>query len=209
MKTNVPHNRKLTKRSSIVLLLSLTLVLSAFVTKSRNPDNGTAGKIQWMTFQEAVKLNSGKAKKKKIIIDFYTDWCGWCKRMDANTFTVKEVVDYATQNFHAVKFNAEQKDSFAFRGHMFRHLETNGGRGIHEFAYEVLQRRPSYPSIVFFDEDHNLISIAPGYMDATQMRSMMTWIATDSYKSVSFDDFHAQFLKDNNIATPPPPTSDK
>ena len=50
-----------------------------------------AQKIKWMTFEEAVKLN--ETTPKKIFIDVYTDWCGWCKRMDQTTFRNEEVVN--------------------------------------------------------------------------------------------------------------------
>lgn len=51
-------------------------------------------KIRWYSIEEAVELNSkSKAKdKKKFFIDVYTDWCGWCKKMDANTFTDPVIV---------------------------------------------------------------------------------------------------------------------
>jgi len=41
--------------------------------------------IQWMKFEEAIAANANNPKM--ILVDVYTDWCGWCKKMDKETFT--------------------------------------------------------------------------------------------------------------------------
>ena len=66
-------------------------------------------KIEWLSFEEAVKRN--EKEPKKFIVDVYTDWCGWCKKMDANTFTNPVIIKYINENYWAVKLNAERKDS--------------------------------------------------------------------------------------------------
>ena len=35
-------------------------------------------KIKWMGFEEAVAL--GEKQPKKLFIDVYTNWCGWCTK---------------------------------------------------------------------------------------------------------------------------------
>ena len=65
----------------------------------------TAQEIQWMTWDQAIAKNN--ENPRKIMIDVYTDWCGWCKRMDKSTFVDTAVVNYVNKHFYAVKFNAE------------------------------------------------------------------------------------------------------
>lgn len=68
----------------------------------------TPGVIKWydMTtgYAKAVKEN------KILIVDVYTDWCGWCKVMDKETYDNSEIVNIIKQHAVAVKFNPEKND---------------------------------------------------------------------------------------------------
>jgi len=58
----------------------------------------TAEKVKWYTLDEALKLNA--TAPRKILIDIYTDWCGWCKKMDAETFNHPVIAGYVNKNFY-------------------------------------------------------------------------------------------------------------
>ncbi len=47
--------------------------------------------IKWLSFDEASEL--AVKEPKMILVSVYTDWCGWCKKMDRETFTDNEVID--------------------------------------------------------------------------------------------------------------------
>ena len=85
----------------------ITYLLSIFFILS-NTSATDAGPIQWMTWDEAVAAS--KESPKKILVDVYTDWCGYCKKMDKGTFTDVDLAKYINENFSAVKLDAEQKD---------------------------------------------------------------------------------------------------
>ena len=87
------------------LLVILFFAATVYVTAQE--------KIHWLTLKEATERN--KQQPKKFLIDVYTEWCGWCKRMDATTFEDKAVVSYVNKNFYAVKLDAETKDTFIIR----------------------------------------------------------------------------------------------
>ncbi|MGB1242129.1 MAG: thioredoxin family protein, partial [Chitinophagales bacterium] len=70
------------------------------------------GKVNWISMED---LPAAMDKEpRKVLVDLYTGWCGWCKRMDKNTFSYPEIASYINENFHAVKFNAEQQENINF-----------------------------------------------------------------------------------------------
>ena len=85
--------------------------------------------VQWMTLQQAEE--SYKKQQKPILIDLYTDWCGWCKVMDKETYANKEVAAYIMEKFYPVKLNAEQQQAIAYQG---RTYQFNSKNRTHDFA---------------------------------------------------------------------------
>lgn len=60
-----------------------------------------------ISFDEA--LQAAKKEKKHVFIDFYTDWCGPCKRMAREVFPQKSVGDFMNARFVCLKLNAEKE----------------------------------------------------------------------------------------------------
>ena len=88
----------MTKR--ILLFLSLSLLLAG---------NVHAQQVEWKTIEQAAKTDS-KTNAKLYFVDFYTSWCGWCKKMDRDTFSDPTVAKILNKYFYPVKFNAESSD---------------------------------------------------------------------------------------------------
>ncbi len=179
-----------------VLFVAIAVVavglIFAFMPKNDTVSNVTKrtaeGEIAWMTWDEAVKAN--EKAPKKIFIDFYTDWCGWCKKMDQSTFMEPGVVDYVNKNFYAVKFNAEQKEDVKFKGTTFSW--TAGGRnGFHKLAFELLDGRLGYPSYVYLTPTFERILISPGYKDAPMLHKELKFVSEDHYNSMSWDQYRS------------------
>ena len=79
-----------------------------------------------------------------MIIDLYTDWCGWCKVMDRNTFTDSNVISHINENFVAIKFDAEYENSVTFNNNSYKYYST-GRKGINELAYYLTNGNLSNP----------------------------------------------------------------
>jgi uncharacterized protein YyaL (SSP411 family) len=68
--------------------------------------------VKWLSFEKAIILN--KENPKPILVDVYTDWCGYCEKMDLNTYANKTISDYINKNFYAVKLDGEEKKRHYF-----------------------------------------------------------------------------------------------
>ncbi|MGY6521136.1 MAG: thioredoxin family protein [Mongoliitalea sp.] len=107
--------------------------------------------ITWLTFEEAAEKTI--QDPKMVFVDVYTDWCGWCKKMDKETFMDPAVVSYINANFYAVKLNAEKTDrEITFRGQTY--TEASMARAM---------RVTSYPNFIIMDASMENITQYPGY----------------------------------------------
>jgi thioredoxin-related protein len=169
------------KRASFPFFLLAMMLLAGFV-----PADDAAETVKWMSFEEAVEAS--KSDKKKIFIDVYTDWCGWCKVMDKNTFNNQTIAEYLNENFHSVKLDAEGTGDINFRDKTYKYIPS-GKKGIHELAYALLNGKLSYPTVVFLDEDFKMITPVPGYQKPEQFYPIITFIGDDHYKNTSYEDY--------------------
>ena len=145
-----------------------------------------AQEIKWMSIED---LEDVQAKEpRKVIIDVYTAWCGWCKRMDKTTFKDKNLVDYVNTNYYAVKLDGEDKDILKYRGYEFKFV-PNGRRGYNELAYELLRGKMSYPSIVFLDENLDVLQPFKGFRTAEELLPIIKYLGEDIYKNTSWNDY--------------------
>ncbi len=171
-------------------IIALGLVLFPFLGSTAQD---SSSKVKWYTFEEAVKLT--KEHPKKLFIDVYTDWCGWCKRMDQNTFTDPVIANYLNTYFYPVKFNAESTKPIEFAGKTFVN-EGNGNRSPHQLAIALLQGRMSYPSIAYMNEDLQLLTAVAGYLEPKGIEPILNYFATNKYKQESWEDFQKSFVSE-------------
>jgi len=117
----------------------------------------------------------------KVFLSIYTDWCGWCKRMDLQTYGHSKIAAYLNANFHPVKLDAEYKAPLSYQGKTYEFVK-NGKRGYHELAAELLRGRLSYPSVVFLDEEGKVIQAIVGFKTPQQFERILTYFAENHYK---------------------------
>ncbi|MGB3112163.1 MAG: thioredoxin family protein, partial [Candidatus Omnitrophota bacterium] len=129
----------MTKKLSGVILL---LVMSSFLMA------GELYAISWMTDLRAAVDEAGR-EGKPILVDFYTDWCGWCSKMDKDTYGNRAVNGLAT-DFVCVKINGDKQK-------------------------QVVQRYKinAYPTTLFLDDKGMVVERVRGYMAPKQFIRIM------------------------------------
>lgn len=157
------------------------IILLAFVLVSFSL---SAQEIKWMSLEEAVEAQ--KTIPKKIMMDAYTVWCGPCKLLEKNTFKNKDVANYVNENFYAVKFNAEGNSVVKFKGKEFSNPNFNSNTSGRNSAHQLSSyfSIKAYPTIIFLDEENNLIAPIPGYKTPQQLELYLKLFNTDAYKEI-------------------------
>lgn len=160
----------------VISLLLGTLLIGFLLQSESTTESAGNSSVTWYAFDEAVVL--AKRDNKKILIDVYTDWCGWCKKMDSEVYANPAVVNALSSSFISVKLNAESSKPFVFQGRSLTEESFAAGAGV-----------TGYPTTIFLDSESAPITLVPGYITADRFVPILQYIGEDHYRSVSFEDF--------------------
>ncbi len=170
---NEPHNkdRLMKKMFSVLIMVIAGSFLLTTAVQAKKP--------QWKSFNEGLAL--AKKSGKKVLIDVYTDWCGWCKKMDANTYSDAKVQESLEKNYVLVKLNAEGNEKITYDGKPISPAEFSQGMGVN-----------GYPATLFLQSDGKPITIFPGYAEAKMFIHVLNFIGEDQYQKKKFADYLAE-----------------
>ncbi|WP_298157267.1 thioredoxin family protein [Flavobacterium sp.] len=145
--------------------LMLTLFTIALFASANAQD------IKWMTLDEA--LTAQKSNPKPIFMEVYTNWCGECKKMDKKTFKDKKLAAFISENYYAVKFNAESNVEVTYKGRKYSNPEFDATKkakaknATHDFV--KLLKIDSYPTIVILEGQGEVSNTFTGFRTAAQL----------------------------------------
>lgn len=153
-----------------------TIVMTSFATSG---EQGKSSQIEWQEFSKALEL--AKKHNKMVVVDFYTDWCGWCKKMDKDTYGHAEVVQYAKEKLIMSKVDAESREKTRFKDRDLTYQQLALGLGVR-----------GYPTTMFFDSNGDLITSISSYLTAEQFMPILEFLSEGHYKTMKYDAFLAK-----------------
>ena len=125
-------------------------------------------------------LSRAKNENKRVIVDVYTDWCGWCKKMDTEVYGNTDIVKIIEENFIFVKLDAESSAKINYNGKQYSEQDLAS-------YFEAT----GYPTTVFLEPDGKLIEFnydsskmknIPGFFKASEFKKILNFIKDGKYK---------------------------
>jgi thioredoxin-related protein len=168
----------------IAIIMVLTWGISANAQKISDKD------IRWMTLQEVEEAT--KKQPRPVLIDLYTDWCGWCKVMDKRTYRHPKVAAYLNEKFYAVKLDAEAKTAYQWMGKSFA---FNASYKTNDIAIYLTGGQLSYPTTVIIPSPGEAPQAIPGYMAPHELELIVKYFGDGVYPGTPFPVYQKGFKR--------------
>lgn len=171
-------------------LLAILLINALFIISTKAQTLVEPSLVQWYTLEEAME--KFEEQPRPLMIDMYTDWCGWCKHMMKTTFANPQIAAIINANFYAVRFDAQTTDTITYKGETYVNKEIGQNRPTHELALKLMNNRRAFPTIVYVDKQGNT-SPVPGYMNVYQIEPLLYYFAEEAHRNANYDVFEKYF----------------
>jgi len=155
----------------LIKAFSLSLLLSLPLWAEKTLD------VQWKPFSAGLK--GATAANKYVFVDVYTDWCTYCKKLDATTLRTSSVVSELEKNFVSVKLNAESQEDVVWKGQRMSARDLAATWGVEGF-----------PTLIFLNPKGEMIGVFASFAEEDLMVKLLTYISSGAReRKVSFDEF--------------------
>ena len=150
-------------------------VIRGPAAREARPGERAEPRLAWSELEPA--LAEARRANRLVLVDVYTDWCGWCKRMDKTTYGHPDVRDYVARSFVTARVNAEddrKRATYLGESHTYR-----------QFADGF--RISGYPTTLFLEPDGTLITQLPGYVKPDTFLDVLHYIGEGHYRTQSWE----------------------
>jgi thioredoxin-related protein len=159
-------------KNIIIMLVGIALFSSVCVAGETSKADG----ITWVKYDEGLALAA--KLDKMIFIDFYTDWCKFCHKMDRETFSDKEVIGYFNNTFIGVKINGDSKTKLKLPQGEFSGNELSRMFGVR-----------GYPTYWFLKPDGEKIGPTSGFSPPARFLPILKYMGGKHYENMTFKEF--------------------
>lgn len=157
----------LKKTTYAIAVLMILLIAGVGVAGA---DNNWKEMVQWQTYAQA---QPGKnSANRKIFIYISSKRCGYCRKLEKESFTNPTITDYLNKNYTAIHVDGDKEGQLAMR---------LGVRGVPDLRFHTQQNEP--------------IARLPGYVPPETLLNLLQFVQTDSYKTMALNDFVKQQKK--------------
>jgi thioredoxin-related protein len=161
--------------AALIAIAALTISKTQEKTEATEEVRAEANAL-FTNYTDAV--SKAKAQNKMILVDVFTDWCVWCKRMDKDVYTDPAVQAEMNKYFTSVKLDAEATKEQTFRG----------ATGTEQSIAQNM-KVTGYPTTVFMTPDEQVIQAIPGYIKAPEFALVLRYIGTKGYETKNFEEW--------------------
>jgi thioredoxin-related protein len=172
----------MTTKLKIQLLLSVTMLF--LLSCDKNSQGNHEKTFHWVAMDEAQRGTMSDGKK--LLINVYTEWCEFCKKMDDTVFSDSLVLSSMAALYHSVKLDADSESMVYFQQEYISEKELATRLGIN-----------TYPTILFYDPSGDLILQINGYMPSEDFNKMLLYIGEEVYQRTDFHEFAAGRTEDS------------
>ena len=169
----------------LLLIISLLIVAPSCARDETAREQASAsGKQQkdlptkWLAFDDG--LAKARTENKPLFVEFYTDWCIFCRKFQKETIKDQKVARMLSENFVYVRLNAENSENrVRYNGKSFSNVELAQAFGIN-----------AYPSLVFLDAKSKPITMLSGFVPPHEFGAVLDYINQKCYETqISFREF--------------------
>lgn len=164
--------------TTAILAAAVFLMVKIGFTDTQEPKPKLDKELKWLKYDEGLKLAA--EANKPVMVDFYTNWCGFCKKMDRETFTDEDVKGYLGEKFVIVKVNAESNDMLA---------TSEGTISERQLARSFGVR--GYPTYSFLKPNGERINDVPGYKPPDAFLALLKYFGDGHYQSETWKEYVA------------------
>ena len=152
-----------------------SLIIIALITCAVSTAH--AQSVRWWNFNRGI--DAAKTRNKPIVVNFYADWCHWCKTMDRTTFADKDIVTKLNNAYIAIKIETQKDERITYMGRNY-----NPQSFAHAMGVEGL------PTVMFLDKNGAVITRLGGYIRPQTFTAILDYIREECYtQQVPFKDY--------------------
>jgi thioredoxin-related protein len=169
--------KKIIDKLFLFLTILLVIIAGYTIALAENKQDIADNDLKWFSYDQALKKS--KIENIPTLIYFYSDNCGWCRKIEDETFSDEQVKNLMNLNFAIVKINSNSA-----------RMITKDGAGISEkeFSQKIFQVTAN-PLIWFLDSDGERIAPLPGYVPIEDFINVLIYIKDAFYKEYTFPEF--------------------